>query len=115
MENGYGVTMKNAFTIAQILGVTVYELWGIVPPDTGAAGKAAQRATSVRKLRLGRGWGLDELAEKSGVSKSTLSVAESGHTPTLENAAKIAAALGVSVYQIWDPREYVSFRRRKQK
>jgi transcriptional regulator with XRE-family HTH domain len=62
------------------------------------------RVTSLRRLRRRRKLGLRELARASGVSTSTLSIAENGHTPTLENAAKIAAALGVSVYHIWEPK-----------
>ena len=99
MERGYGVTLKNAFIMAQIFEVTVYDLWDIVP--AGIPPRIAGPVHSIRKLRRNRRWALDDLAKASGVSKSTLSVAESGHTPTLENAAKIAASLGVSIYQIW--------------
>jgi DNA-binding XRE family transcriptional regulator len=103
MENGCSVTLKNAFTMAQLFGVTVYDLWDIVPGGA-PAGSFVGRVTSLRRLRRQRKLGLRELARASGVSTSTLSIAENGHTPTLVNAAKIAAALGVSVYQIWKPK-----------
>jgi DNA-binding XRE family transcriptional regulator len=43
------------------------------------------------------------LAELSGVSKTTLCQIEKGHMPSLKNAVRIAAALDLSVYQIWNP------------
>ena len=102
MEKGHGVTLRNAFTIAKLFGLTVYDLWEITPSATPDE-TSARRVTSVRKLRLERHWRLDDLAKSCGVSKTTLSAAESGHTPTLENAARIAAALNVSIYDIWKP------------
>lgn len=102
MEKGYGVTLRNAFTIAGIFGLSVYELWDIVPAGA-SAGMFVKDVASIRRLRRRRRWGLHELARASGVSKTTLSIVESGHTPTLENAARIAAALNVSVYDIWKP------------
>jgi transcriptional regulator with XRE-family HTH domain len=102
MEKGYGVTLNNAFAISAIFEVSVYELWNIGPSAIPVVPPSG-RVTSIRNLRLKRHWALDDLAKASGVSKSTLSVTESGHTPTLENAAKISAALGVSIYQIWKP------------
>jgi transcriptional regulator with XRE-family HTH domain len=103
MEKGYGVTLKNAYRIAQLFGVTVYDLWSIAPAGT-PVGTVIERVASLRSLRRSRHWGLAKLAKLSGVSKTTLSITESGHTPTLENAASIAAALGVSVYHIWKPK-----------
>lgn len=102
MEKGYGVTLRNAFTLANIFRVTIYDLWDIVPAG-GPAPRAAKTTISLRKLRLDRGWGLVQLAKSSGVSKTTIFGVENGHAPTLENAARIAAALGVSVYDIWKP------------
>jgi len=102
MEKGYGVTLRNAFTIAAIFGLSVYDLWNIGPAGV-SAGLFVHEPASIRKLRRRRRWGLRELANVSGVSKTTLSIVESGHTPTLENAAKIAAALNVSLYDIWKP------------
>lgn len=102
IERGHAVTLRNAFAIAAIFEVSVYDLWDIAPPGA-SAGMFVKDLTSIRKLRLKGGWGLKELAAASGVSKTTISVAESGHRPTLENAAKIAAALNVSVYDLWKP------------
>lgn len=102
MEKGYGVTLRNAFTMAAIFGASVYDLWDIVPAGVSAV-MFGNDAISIRKLRRKQHWGLRELAKASGVSKTTLSIVESGHTPTLENAANIAAALNVSVYDIWKP------------
>lgn len=93
-----------------MFGASVYDVWDIVPGGA-SAGMFVNDLTSIRKLRLRRGWGLRELAKASGVSTTTLSVAESGHDPSLENAAKVAAALNVSVYDIWKPpRVYKSVR-----
>jgi DNA-binding XRE family transcriptional regulator len=102
MEKGYGVTLRNAFKIAAIFGISIYDLWNIAPAGP-SAGVFANDAISIRQLRRKQHWGLRELAKASGVSKTTLSIVESGHTPTLENAARIAAALNVSVYDIWKP------------
>lgn len=88
--------------MAKVFGVTIYDLWNFVPARSVGA-QRDQRPASLRKLRLERRWRLSDLAAVSGVSKATLFHVEAGHTPTLENAVKIAAALGVSVYQIWGP------------
>ena len=101
-EHGHGVTLNNAFTIAGVFKVSVYDLWDIARPGP-SAGMFVNNVISIRKLRVRRGWGLRELAKASGVSRTTLSVAEGGHRPSLGNAAKIAAALNVSVYDLWKP------------
>ena len=104
MEREYGVTLRNAYKIAGTFQLTIYELWSI--PSSGAVGpklKAGKLTTeTVHELRLKRRWRLHDLAEVSGVSKATLVHVENGHIPTLRNAVRIAAALGVSVYQIWN-------------
>lgn len=102
MERGYGVTLRNAFRMAKLFGVTIYDLWNFVPVRS-VVPQPNRGPSSVRKLRLEHRWRLRDLAEISRVSKSTLFHVEAGHTPTLENAVKIAAALGVSVYEIWEP------------
>jgi transcriptional regulator with XRE-family HTH domain len=112
MEKGYGVTLRNAFTIAAIFGVSVYELWDIVPAGV-SAGMFVKDIASIRQLRRRRRWGLHQLANATGVSKTTLSIVESGHRPTLENAAKIAAALNVSIYDIWRPPQALRKRARR--
>ena len=85
---------------ADAIHTTVYELWSI-PPSEHTMGKAKREHFSVRELRKNRGWSLDALSELSGVSKSTIFSIEEGHTPTLETAVRIAAVLGLSVYQLW--------------
>jgi transcriptional regulator with XRE-family HTH domain len=100
MERGDVPGLIFAYRVADALRTTVYELWGI-PPSGHAMGKAKTKQFSVRELRKNRGWSLDALSELSGVSKSTIFSIEQGHTPTLETAVRIAAVLGVSVYQLW--------------
>jgi transcriptional regulator with XRE-family HTH domain len=102
MERGYGVTLRNAFRIAGAFGVTVYDLWNFASGSSAAA-RRKRDPVSVRQLRLEHRWRLSDLAQMAGVSKATLFGVEAGHTPTLENAVRIAAALGVSVYEIWRP------------
>lgn len=102
MERGYGVSLRNAYKVAGAFQLTIYELWSI--PSTGSTGNASEiRPKTVRELRMQRHWRLRDLAEVSGVSKTTLTYIEAGHIPTLRNAVRIATALGVSVYQIWRP------------
>ncbi len=105
MERGYGATLRNAFKIANVFGATIYDLWSI-PPSGAGIGPNKEAATSVRELRRQHHWRLSDLAKLAGISKSTLFQIENGHTPTLGNAVKIAAALGVSVYQIWKPQQH---------
>ena len=99
MEKGYGTALKNAYKIANVFKTTIYEMWEITA--IGVAPEGHGKVISVSELRLRRGWALSELAKLSGVSKTTLFLIESGHTPTLQNAVKLATTLGVSVYQIW--------------
>ena len=55
----------------------------------------------VRGLRRGRGWTLEVLAERSGVSRAMISKLERGEkNPTLVVAAKVAEGLGVSLMQL---------------
>jgi transcriptional regulator with XRE-family HTH domain len=105
MERGYGATLRNAYRIANVFGVTIYDLWSI-PPSGAALGPNKEPAISIRELRRQRHWRLSDLAKLAEISKSTLFQIENGHTPTLGNAVKIAAALGVSVYQIWKPQQH---------
>lgn len=44
---------------------------------------------------------ITSLAEKSGVHRNSISAYVKGAAPRLDNAYKIANALGVSVYEIW--------------
>jgi transcriptional regulator with XRE-family HTH domain len=55
----------------------------------------------VRALRRERGWTLELLAERSGVSRAMISKLERGEkNPTLVVAAKVAEGLGVSLSQL---------------
>ena len=102
MERGSGTSVMNAYKVAAAFQLTVYELWFIPPSGTIPAPNEAD-VSSVTELRLKRGWGLRDLAELSRIPPSTLFAIEKGQIPKLENALRIAAALEVSVYQIWKP------------
>ena len=104
MERGYGTSVMNAYKVAAAFQLTVYELWFIPPSGTIPVPNEAD-ASSVTELRLKRGWRLRELAELSRIPPSTLFAIERGQIPKLENAVRIAAALGVSLYQIWKPQK----------
>jgi len=55
----------------------------------------------VRELRRGRGLTLEELAERSGVSRAMISKLERGEkNPTLVVAAKLAEGFGVTLSQL---------------
>ena len=49
----------------------------------------------LRKLRLAAGWTQEELAERAGVSLSTLKLLESSGKGSLQRLARIAVALNV--------------------
>ena len=58
-------------------------------------GRIAQR---VRELRQARGWTLEQLSERCGVSRSMISVVERGESsPTASLLDKLAAGLGVNL------------------
>ena len=62
-----------------------------------SSGRLGER---VRALRRERGWTLEILAERSGVSRAMISKLERGEkNPTLVVAAKVAEGLGVSLSQ----------------
>lgn len=53
--------------------------------------------------RTNKGWTLERLAEKSGVSKSTLQRIETGETsPTMDVMEKIAKALNVRISDLYE-------------
>ena len=65
-------------------------------PDAAAVAAAVARNT--RRLRTERGWSLDQLATRSGVSKGMLVHVEGTRTnPSLGTMCKIAETLGVSL------------------
>ena len=100
LERNQGTTLSNAYKVASAFQLTIYELWNI--PQSGAAtGLDRKNLYWSGELRLQRSWRLHDLAELSGVSKTTLWQIEKGHVPSLKNAVKIADALELSVYQIW--------------
>lgn len=108
LEKGRGPVLSNAVKIAGAFGLTVYEVWNIpgphlipwIPPATAKGNK-------LRALRTERGWTLDELAKRCQVSRSTLAQVERHRGLTLYNAVRIAAAFGLSVYDIWYfPRQF---------
>jgi transcriptional regulator with XRE-family HTH domain len=49
----------------------------------------------LRRLRLGRGWTQEELAQRAGVGLSSLKALESGGKGTLLRFLQVASALGV--------------------
>jgi transcriptional regulator with XRE-family HTH domain len=61
-------------------------------------------ADRVRSLRTGRGWSLDELAGRSGVSKGMLVQIEAARTnPSLGTLCRVADAFGVSMTLLLEP------------
>ena len=68
------------------------------PPDVTVA-----VARTLQALRADRGWSLDQLAARSGVSKGVLVAVEQGRSnPNLATLAKIADAFGVPVTRLVD-------------
>jgi transcriptional regulator with XRE-family HTH domain len=66
--------------------------------DAVSAGRLGDR---VRELRRGRGLTLEELAERSGVSRAMISKVERGEkNPTLVVAAKVAEGLGITLAEL---------------
>ncbi len=69
--------------------------------EIGAAELTRRVADTVRQLRKNRAYSLDELAQRSGVSRASLSQIETAKTnPTISILWKIAAALGVPFAQL---------------
>ncbi|MEJ3748480.1 XRE family transcriptional regulator [Actinomycetes bacterium KLBMP 9797] len=78
---------------------------GTVLTDNVAALTAAV-AQHVRTLRTGRGWSLDELAGRSGVSKGMVVQIEGARTnPSVGTLVRIADAFGVTVARLLEPAE----------
>jgi transcriptional regulator with XRE-family HTH domain len=69
--------------------------------DTEPAGLSGALARTVAALRAERGWSLDNLAGRSGVSKGVLVAVEQGRSnPNLASLARIADAFGVPVTRL---------------
>ena len=67
---------------------------------------AAAVARNTRRLRVARGWSLDALAQRSGVSKGMLVHLEGARTnPSLGTLCKVAETLGVSLAGLVEPHE----------
>ena len=61
-------------------------------------------AAHVRELRASRGWSLDELAGRSGVSKGMVVQIEGARTnPSVGTLCRIADAFGVTIAQLLEP------------
>jgi transcriptional regulator with XRE-family HTH domain len=84
---------------------------GPLSPSHAASGKPAAGDTSLtgavarimQSLRAERGWSLDHLASRSGVSKGVLVALEQGRSnPNLATLARIADAFGVPVTRLVD-------------
>jgi transcriptional regulator with XRE-family HTH domain len=68
-----------------------------------AAGITGALARALQSLRSERGWSLDQLAGRSGVSKGVLVALEQGRSnPNLATLAKISDAFGVPVTRLLD-------------
>src|SRR5579884_4172336 len=71
----------------------------------GAREEAVRAAVAqkLRTLRAGRGWSLDVLARRSGVSKGMLVQVEQGTSnPSLATLVRLADAFGISVTELVD-------------
>lgn len=69
--------------------------------DVGAAALAGRVAEALRRFRRDRQLSLDDLSERSGVSRAALSQVEGGRTnPTLAVLWKIAVGLDVPVHDL---------------
>jgi transcriptional regulator with XRE-family HTH domain len=65
---------------------------------------AEQLSRRLRQLRAGAGLSLEALAERSGVSRSNISLIERGESsPTAVVLDKLSTALGVSVAALFEP------------
>jgi transcriptional regulator with XRE-family HTH domain len=74
------------------------ESTGVSEAEAVSAERLGER---VRELRRGRGLTLEELAERSGVSRAMISKLERGEkNPTLVVAAKLAEGFGVTLSQL---------------
>lgn len=73
----------------------------MITQDNEAAGLDARIATRLKALRTDRGWSLDALAEKCGVSRATLSRLEKGEvSPTAAVLGKLCSAHGLPLSRL---------------
>lgn len=67
---------------------------------------SATLAANLRAGRKERGWRLEDLASRSGVSRGMLQQIETGQTnPSIATVARICATLGISIGQLVEPPE----------
>jgi transcriptional regulator with XRE-family HTH domain len=72
--------------------------------STGAEAVAAAVANQVRTLRQARGWSLDELGLRAGVSKGMIVQIENARTnPSIGTLCRLAESFGVSVGRLIEP------------
>jgi transcriptional regulator with XRE-family HTH domain len=73
--------------------------------DSGRVGQVtAAVAEHVRALRTARGWSLDELAGRSGVSKGMVVQIEAARTnPSIGTLCRLADAFGVTIGRLLEP------------
>src|SRR3984885_10691032 len=70
---------------------------------TGTPDLTTAVARTLQALRADRGWSLDQLATRAGVSKGVLLArGQGGSTPNLATLARIGDAFGVPVTQLVD-------------
>ncbi|WP_422372322.1 helix-turn-helix domain-containing protein [Hoeflea sp.] len=63
-------------------------------------------AERLRQVRGGRGWSLQDVAERSGISRSTLSRIENGEvSPTAETLGSLSSAYRMTISQLLAPVE----------
>lgn len=72
---------------------------------------------AIRSLRLGKGWSLSDLTEKSRVPKAYLSDLENGTAgkPNIQYVYSVATALGVTIDEVLDGAKPRSQRRERRK
>jgi transcriptional regulator with XRE-family HTH domain len=103
LEKGGVPTLKNAFRLANVFDLTVYEIWNI-PAPAETMPEQVVRLTDrikVRGLRTVRGLKMKHLASLAELPMSTVSQIERGCVPSLKSAVQIATVLGASVYELW--------------
>jgi transcriptional regulator with XRE-family HTH domain len=72
--------------------------------DHGVAAVTAAVAHHVRALRQARGWSLDELSARSGVSKGMVVQIEAARTnPSVGTLSRLADAFGVTIARLLEP------------
>lgn len=73
------------------------------PDDDAAAAVSRTIGRRVRLGRTGRGWTLDQLAERSGVSRRMLVNVEQGTTnPSIATLLRLSGALGIGLPELVD-------------